>query len=146
MGKILLIEDDGLTTSDLIKEIVETTSQEVKCAYSYSTAIAFWKRYENEINCIILDLNINPLGLDADTIDDYFPICGILVLDEICKGKTPAEKERICSKTIIYSAYLGYLKEMKSKFEFYHCLTLKTKSEDGVRKLLDSVAEIVNKY
>ena len=142
MGKILLIEDDGTLTKDL-KEQLNTLGYEVKNAYSYSSAIGLWKKYEGQFDCIILDLNINPNGLDEINTSKYFPIHGILVLKDICKGKTQEESKQIWDKTIVYSGYVDVLRKKKSDFKNYDYLKLIPKSGVSIPELLAKVKQIV---
>ena len=143
MKKILLIEDDGAITRDLIKEF-KSHGHEVKFAYSYVSAIDRWKDYKGGFDCIILDLNISPDGVDDENFNKYFPIIGILFLNNICEGKAPEEMEQIWRKTIVYSGYVDKLREKKNDFPYYNLLTLLPKKGTNFFELLTKVNEIVN--
>ena len=144
MGKILLIEDDGLLTRDLRITLEEEYKHEVTTAYNCFSAMAQWVKHDGRFDCIILDLNIHPYGLDAKTMDYYFPIIGMWFLDEICIGKTSEEKAQIWGKTIIYSGYIIQLQSRKKDFEYYHLLRIIPKNVNSINKLFDSVSEIVS--
>lgn len=141
MEKILLIEDDGVLTRDLIEEL-ETQGYEVVSAYSYVSAIGLWEKYKGQFDCIILDLNINPNGLDVYNVNRYFPIQGILILNEICKEKNDEEAKKIWSKTIVYSGYIDILRGKGSEFLYYDSLKLISKRGTSISKLLQKVNEI----
>ena len=145
MSRVLLIEDDGLLTRDLRKKLEEEYHYDVTTAYSYSSAIALWGKYEGKFDCIILDLNINPHGLDMGRSDNYNQISGILVLEDICKEKTDEEKKQIWNKTIIYSAYIDQLNARKEEFTYYYCLTLIPKTAINIFRLFDKITVIINK-
>lgn len=137
---ILLIEDDGATTRDLTDRLIKL-KHEVKHAYSYSSAIRTWEKYNEFFDCIILDLYIDPNGLKAM---HYFPVVGMAFFDDICEGKTEEEKKNIFRKTIIYS---GYIKELKFKNSEFGCpldqLKLIPKDVLGISNLLEYVKQIL---
>jgi CheY-like chemotaxis protein len=137
MKKILLIEDDGALVRDLSEEF--KLKHEIKCAYSYASAIGFWKKYSEDFDCIILDLNINPDGLDTKITDKYFPIQGMAILDYICENKTEKEIKQIQSKTVIYSGYIGAFREKKHDIKFFNPLKLIPKTGTSISELLDCV-------
>ena len=152
MKRILLIEDEG-SISKKISEKLRNKRYIVKCAYSYASAIGLWEEAEEnneEFDCIILDLNINPNGLTDEDVDKYFPIHGIQVLNEICNKKDTEGNEKyskelkkdIWNKTIVYSAYIYRLKEMQSDFEYFSLLELVSKQQNTS---ISDLLEIVNK-
>jgi hypothetical protein len=138
MGMILLIEDDGATTRDLITML--ELKHEIKHAYSYSSAIRTWEKYNGVFDCIILDLYIDPTGLKAT---HYFPLVGMAFFDDIYNGKTEEYKKNILRKTIIYS---GYIKELKSKSRGFRWplsqLKLIPKDALGISNLLEYIEQI----
>jgi len=152
MGKILLIEDDGLLTKDL-KKILEDCGYDVITAYSYVSAMDRWKGYKGKFDCIIIDLNINSSNLGDRKSSKYIPICGMAFLDDILEGvynpeNGEDEKETVAklnhlNKVIIYSGVLKSLKQRKFEFKYYDQLFSILKSETSVAKLINKVREII---
>ena len=148
MKRILLIEDDGAIAED-ISNTLSSSEYKFEYAYSYSSAVGFWKEYNGNFDCIILDLNINPNGLPDELFDKYFPIQGMAVLLEICKTKindeTPTENEikKIWAKTIVYSGYIEKLKTRKKDFQYYNSLTLIPKTGMSMNELIKKVENII---
>lgn len=61
-SKVLIVEDDGIIYETIRNELdsdFETTQ-----ASSYAAAIGRWEREKESFDCIVLDLLINPLGLE----------------------------------------------------------------------------------
>ena len=145
MARILLIEDNGGYASTL-KENLKKQGYEVKEAYSYNSAIGLWRKYSGVFDCIILDLNIDPDGLEKNQKEEYSPVHGILVLVKICDGKMPNESEeskKIWGKTIIHSAYTSNLELKLVKFAPYMSLTRIPKQEDSISDVIEKVNEII---
>ena len=142
MNRILLIEDDGFMTK-VLKDALIRQKYEVICAYSCASATGLWEKYDGQIDCIILDLNINPDGLDQVNSSKYFPIHGILVLNEICNGKNPDETKKIWNKTVIFSRYTDILREKKSDFGNYNCLEILPKTGISITILIERVKQIL---
>jgi len=141
MAQILLIEDQPSSLMSLIADL-EREGYEVIRAYSYNSAIGLWREYNGYFDCIVLDLNIDPDGLNADQIDEYSPVHGILVLDKICKGKMQGKSkdpQKIWDKTIIHS---GYTKELK-KFTKYESLKKIPKGGTSISEVFAKVKEII---
>ena len=142
MPKILLIEDEPSSVTSLIAEL-KREGYEVIPAYSYNSAIGLWREYKGDFDCIVLDLKIDPDGLNENQIDEYSPVHGILVLDKICKGKIPDKSEeatKIWNKTIIHS---GYTKELK-KYSKYESLKKISKGGASISEVFAKVKEIIN--
>lgn len=84
-SKVLIVEDDGIIYETIRNELdsdFETTQ-----ASSYAAAIGRWEREKESFDCIVLDLLINPLGLELKEIDEYTPLFGMAVLDAFTKEK-----------------------------------------------------------
>lgn len=107
MKKVLFVEDDGIVYDEIKKEL-ENNFDLVRVS-SYAAATGRWEREGETFDCIVLDLQINPLGLNLIDNDKYAPLFGMAVLDAFTEGKSKEEKENIRKKTIIYSGYTGEL-------------------------------------
>lgn len=141
---MLLIEDDGATTRDLSNRLENEFGCEIKHAYSYSSAIGLWEKYNGHFNCIVLDLNINPTGLDVVRLNKYDSLIGMAFLDDICDGKTEDEIKKIWKKIVIYSGYIKELKNKEREFGWQlKFLKLISKDTSGISKLLESINQII---
>lgn len=110
MKRVLLIEDNGSLSIELVKRI-EDLGYFVERAYSYISALGIWIEDKENFDCIILDMQINPDGLSLKEIETYAPLFGMAFLYNISEGKTPEQIVDIHKKTIIYT---GFEKELKS--------------------------------
>ena len=155
MGKILLVEDDGLITKDLSDKLKDF-DYEVQTAYSYVSAIDCWEKHKGNFDCIILDLNIDPSNLDPKKSSKYIPICGMAFLEDILNGEYNPEirgvkKESITKlddlkKVIIYSGFIETLTQRKCNFKCYDQLTQPIfKSTINMENLINEVERIINK-
>jgi CheY-like chemotaxis protein len=142
MKKILLIEDDVSHTQTLLGQ-GQNSEYEVKKAYSYLSAKSIWEKYNKNFDCIVLDLNINPEGLETKQINEYFPICGMAFLDMILKDKSEVDTDVMLKKTIIYSGYIDTLKGMKQKFNYFNKLILIAKTGTSINKLRERIEQIL---
>ena len=141
--RILLIEDDGLLTRDFKEDLIKI-GYIVVDTYSYADAKDQWKNNNGLFDCIILDLNINPSGMDEMEYNKYFPVHGILVLDLFCDGLKPEESIRIWEKTIIYSGYTDYFPTKKSDFPYNKLLHIIPKKGTSLSKVIEKVKQVVN--
>ena len=146
--RILLIEDEGFIKKPVI-DLLRNNKHEVKHAINCTGAIGFWRKYNGQFDCIILDLNINPNGLNDEETLKYFPVHGILVLNklrdvpvEIQDGKTLNQLEKeIWEKTFVYSAYIDQLKDKESEFPYYNELKFYRKEKaSSMRDLIERVS------
>lgn len=134
---ILIIEDDGALSKDISTKLCEN-NLEAKIAYSYLSAMGLWNKYQNEINCIILDLNINPDGMEPIVNSSLFPVNGLAFLKEI-KWKSDAKLP-----VIVYSGYTSHLQIACEQQEIpYKDLIVISKSGFSLRTLIDTVKNIV---
>lgn len=108
MKKVLVVEDDGVIYNTIENEL-DSNFETIQVS-SYAAAKGRWQRENEMFDCIVLDLHINPLGLDLKEIDRYAPLYGMAVLDAFTEGKDEDEKARIRKNTIIYSGYTGELR------------------------------------
>ena len=149
MKKILLIEDDGYLAAEIIGKL---NNYDIKKATSYNAAIGMWIDYSEDFECIILDLNIDPEGLESKEREDYFSVPAILILLEFGKNKDGTaksleEQKAIWEKTVVFSDFIknlpkeGFLKNPPGT------LTYISKGDHitSVNELVKKVNEIVNK-
>ena len=127
---VFIIEDDGVLKNDIEKTLNENGIL-TKCAYSYLSAIGLWNRYKSEIKCIILDLNINPNGIEPHINSELYPVNALAFLKEV---KWPSE---INIPVIIYSGYTTHLQHKCEEYGVpYNKLTVIRKSGDNFRILI----------
>ena len=144
MKKVLLVEDNGSLSMDLIKKIEEIGGCQVERAYSYSSAWGFWDEDKGDYDCIILDLQINPHGLTLREANKYAPIFGIAFLDKICEGKSSDEVAGIYKKTIIYSGFVKELKDFsKLNNRDFSKIKIIPKTGFSISELVKSVERII---
>lgn len=135
---ILIIEDDGALSKDISTKLSEN-NLDSKIAYSYLSAIGLWKKHSDEINCIILDLNINPDGMEATVNSSLFPINGLAFLKEI--KWVPDTKLPV----IVYSGYTSHLQMICEQQNIpYKGLIIIPKSEFSLRTLINTVVKTIN--
>jgi len=143
MGKILLIEDNGILADEIKKEL--GNEHEIVEAYSYITAIGAWRKNNEQFDCIILDLDIKTDGLEEDEIKNHYRTHGILVLEKFCKGKEPDQKKEIWEKTIVYSAYTDKLEGKEEMKNAPSQPILIPKGPNSIFKLVREVKKIIDK-
>ena len=78
---------------------------------------------------------INPLGLELEETDKYTPLFGMAVLQYFMENRNEYEKTQIKKKTIIYSGYIGVLRDRGLDISNLECVP-----KDG-----DSIEEVVKK-
>jgi len=152
MGKILLIEDKGIVANEIIEKLqeeIDINEDDIIDCYDSTSAIGAWGKYKGEVDCIILDLNIDSEGLKDELRDGivgkYGNVPGILLLKIFEKDKG---REKICEMTIIHSAYLDDLKKMPiMKESFYDKLPPPISKQRGISifKVVDAVKIILTK-
>lgn len=140
-SKVLIVEDDGIIYETIRNELdsdFETTQ-----ASSYAAAIGRWEREKESFDCIVLDLLINPLGLELKEIDEYTPLFGMAVLDAFTKEKSKEEMLQIRKKTIIYS---GYTRELCDRDFDTKNLEIIAKEGNSIKELIERIKAICSKY
>ena len=154
MGKILLIEDKGSVAKEVIEKLQKESDfyineNDIIDCYDSDSAIGAWGRYKGEVDCIILDLNIDSEGLKDElgegVVGKYGMVPGILLLKIFEKDKG---REKICEMTIIHSAYLDDLKKTPiMKEAFYDKLPPPISKQRGISifKVVDAVRVILKK-
>ena len=104
---ILLLEDNGSVFSFLMEEL-EKRGHKIELATKVSRAIDLMSdEFDNKFDCLIVDLNINPTGLDDENLkkSEYEKIWGWIWL----KNYVFPKDENWKKKTIIYSGYTQML-------------------------------------
>lgn len=140
MKRVLFVEDDGLIYDTIEKKLIENFKTER--VSSYAAAKGRWGREEENYDCIVLDLQINPLGLELDQIDLYTPLYGLAVLEAFTEGKSDDQKRKIRKKTIIYSGFTSTL--YSGKFDLKDLLVISKSAgsiKEVVRKIMDICSE-----
>ena len=142
--KILLVEDNGSLSKELEKKI-EDLDYLVERAYSYVSALGIWTEDKGDYDCIILDLQINPDGLELDEIDKYAPIFGMAFLHKISEGKTPDEVTALYKKTIIYSGFTKEFKDLSRRYKWdSENIKIITKTGFSISELMKNIDKICN--
>lgn len=139
--KVLIIEDDGIIYETIRNEL--DSDFETVRASSYAAAIGRWEKEKESFDCIVLDLLINPLGLELKEIDEYTPLFGMAVLDAFTKEKSEEEMLQIRKKTIIYS---GYTRELRNRNFDTNNLVIITKEGNSIKELIKCIKAICSKY
>lgn len=139
-GKVLIVEDNGIIY-ETIKNELNSDFETVRVS-NYAAAIGRWKREGESFNCIVLDLLINPLGLELKEIDEYTPLFGMAVLDAFTKEKSKEEVLQIRRKTIIYS---GYIRELRDRNFDTKNLEIIAKEGNSITELIKRIKAICSK-
>lgn len=140
MKRVLIIEDDGIVYNT-IKEELGGDFETVRVS-SYAAAKGRWEREGGTFDCILLDLQINPLGLDLKEIDKYAPLYGLAVLDAFSEGKSEEEKTQIRRKTIIYSGYTGELRYRNCNI---NNLEIIAKEENSITEVINRINRVCSR-
>jgi len=147
MGKILLIEDNGVLADDISKKL---KNHDIEIAYSYLTATAAWEEKNGDYDCIILDLEIETDGIDLEKLNKYHRVQGILLLDEFGKqllnqDKAP-DKKVLWEKTVVYSAFIDELKDKEiMKNAPGNFTPIHKRWDNSLSKLVKAVEEVIRK-
>ncbi len=106
--KILLVEDLG-SVSEYLVEALREQGHEVLEAGDIDDARSFWEDEGETIDCLIVDLNMDPAGLDDTEIEATRGglLTGWVWLTRHVFADDPDMRRR----TIIYTDYLGKLEE-----------------------------------
>jgi hypothetical protein len=139
--KILMLEDRG-SVSYYMEKALKKNGHAVFSTSTISEAQDFLED-EDQIDCIIVDLNMSPEGLEGNEIEktDYGLLTGWVWLTErIFKNK---KYEGIKGSTIIYSDYVDFLK-LNVQEDLLKGIHLIPKSGNliGANEVLDCVKEI----
>lgn len=140
--KILIVEDNGILYQDIKKELV--SDYEVYQATSYITALGYWERENRAFDCIVLDLQINPIGLDCVENDKYTPYIGYAVLEAFAQNMNSEEETLLRKKIIIYSGYAqGFINDNR-KFNVNH-LEILHKRGNSIKDLIRTIKKVCSK-
>lgn len=140
MKRVLIVEDNGLIYN-AIKEDLGDDFETIR-ASNYAAAKGRWKRENEAFDCIVLDLHINPLGLDLKETDKYDPLYGMAVLDAFREEKSEEEKMKIDKKTIIYSGYSEFLRNMNFDIKNIEIIA---KSGESIQKVIKQIKSICSR-
>ena len=136
--KLILIEDNGIIV-DVLKELL--TDYEVISAYSYSSALD--KINENpDYAGIVIDMQINPNGLEPSENGIYTPLFGMAVINYILNNQSQTNVNEIKNKIIIYS---GYTKDLKQKARNGDAKYWDIKGLTMVEKTVKSIPDLIKK-
>lgn len=136
--KLILIEDNGIIV-DVLKELL--TDYEVISAYSYSSALD--KINENpDYAGIVIDMQINPNGLEPSENGIYTPLFGMAVINYILNNHSQTNVNEIKNKIIIYS---GYTKDLKQKARNGDAKYWDIKGLTMVEKTVKSIPDLIKK-
>lgn len=132
--KILLLEDRGSVSLSLENNLKKTN----KIFPAFSIYDANDKFNKNDIDCIILDLNLDPNGLsDKDKEEtNYGVITGWVWFERYVLKKYPNFKKRV----IIYSDYIEQLDE--SKFLSHNSVMKIPKKGVQFEKIIEAVNDL----
>lgn len=145
MKRVLLVEDNGSLSDDLKEKIDRNLGYFAEIAYSFTAAHGVWKEDRGNFDCIVLDLQIKPTGLDPDEVQDYYPVFGIAFLDKICEGKKSEERAGIYKKIIIYSGFTRELddwKKRKPDNQHLRNIVVMSKEKFGISNLMDKIKNV----
>jgi len=113
---ILLLEDNG-TIFSFLEEELRKLGHKVELATGIARAIDLMSdKFDNEFDCLIMDLNINPIGLDDEDLEksEYYGIWGWIWLKKFVFPNDEQWKK----KTIIYSQYTQILYSTVDKKDY----------------------------
>lgn len=116
---VLLLEDRGVVAYYL-SETLEDEGHTVFVARTVSKAKTIWENEKENIGCVIVDFNMETVGLTDDEIKKTQG--GLFTGWEWLKNYVFSDKPEMRKKTIILSAYIKDFREM----------TRKTKAESDV--------------
>lgn len=136
--KILIVEDRGSVAIQM-KHVLEQRGHEVLKAVSINDAQSFWEA--GSIDCLIVDLNMSPVGLEPAEIKETKSglLTGWVWLKQRVYSDNPAMKQ--C--TIIYTEYLDSLEEHVPESEWAVIERIRKKGSTSPGELvLNAVARI----
>lgn len=136
--KLILIEDNGITV-DVLKELL--TDYDVISAYSYSSALDKINENPDYVG-IVIDMQINPNGLEPSENGIYTPLFGMAVINYILNNQSQTNVNEIKNKIIIYS---GYTKDLKQKARNGDPQYWDIKELTMVEKTVKSIPDLIKK-
>lgn len=139
MKKVLFVEDDGLIYNEIRGEL--GSGFETVRVSSYASAKGRWEREKGMFDCMVLDLQINPLGLEITEIDKYAPLFGMAVLDAVTKEKSIEEITQIRKKIVIYSGYVRELYYMNFEVKNIKIVAKEGNSIKEIAKCIKTICE-----
>ena len=114
-----------------------------KCDRAKTVAAAMDLFADNEYDCIIIDLSVDPLGLTPDEINDYHPYFGWAWVHKYLQ----AEGSDVLAKSIVFSQYVKDLKNSKwaSEIKRLKIEPIPKGKDDSLEQLMARVKKIVDK-
>lgn len=140
MKRVLFVEDDGIMYNTIKDEL--GSDYETVQTSSFAAAKGRWNREKDSFDCIVLDLLINPLGLELQKIDMYAPLFGMAVLDCFTEGLSGVESIQIRKKTIIYS---GYTSELRYRGFNVKNIEIIAKEANSIEEIVKIIKRICSK-
>ncbi len=136
--KILLFEDRG-TVAKYFREALEDAGHEVLHAISVYDVRSHWE--DHEIDCLIIDLNVDPQGLTEEEAGrtNGGVLTGWVWLDAYVYKENPAMK----SRTVIYTEYKDKLESHVDEADREGITVISKRGSDKpMAELLERVARI----
>jgi hypothetical protein len=136
---ILVLEDRG-SVSFYVEEALEAEGHKIFPAFNINDAQSYWE--DEQIDCIIADLNMSPEGLKKSEAERTN--AGILTGWVWLNDYVFCKKKEMRSRTVIYSEYLGQLREYVGGEKEYVdiCCVAKRGSTSPTEELLSYVRKI----
>lgn len=141
--EILLIEDNPGVELDIKEDLQQYT---IRSAAEYAMALDIWELHSEEIGAIILDLRVTSSGMEDSEL--FSPLYSLAFLAYIFKDKTEQEKKELKKKIIIYSEYIGELKDRRrynDRFKIADGIEMLRKSIENYPTMIEKVKAILNK-
>lgn len=141
MKKILVVEDNGSLYTEIKNRLESTKEYVVYYAYSYISAVDRLEEENEDFDCIILDLQINPSGLNIAENEKYTALFGMAFLQHLLQNKTEEIKNSWRKKIIIYSGYTTDLKNRCSYTPEWDLknITIIPKKANSIKELIGKV-------
>ncbi|MDR0896007.1 MAG: hypothetical protein LBN06_12060 [Prevotellaceae bacterium] len=144
MKKILFVEDNGSYAKEVEKRLaVSIMDCDVTVAYTYLAALGWWEECEGNFDCVILDLQVNPTGLDTSKYDEYAPLYGMAFLDEISMTLSETDRQKLYQKIVISSGFVANLRDwLRIRQRRLDPIELIPKNSNNIDKLIAKVKKI----
>ena len=141
--ELLLIEDNAGVELDIKEDLQGYT---IRSAAEYAMALDIWELHSDKIGAIILDLRVTSSGMEDSEF--YSPLYSLAFIAYILKDKSAKEVTALKNKIIIYSEYIGELRDRRlsdDKFRIADGIETLRKSADNYPILIEKVKSLLNK-